>query len=419
MVLEDLFRRPSALNRFRLPPLGPEMDGFCSWLHPQGFSRDVLRRRVWQVSHFNQCLRRWGVNACQDVQSSHAERFIEKHLPRCRCREGRRCSRAGAQSTVRSLIEYLCQRGLLARCPPPAEPYDEVLQPYLDYLKGERHLAPTTLQSHRAHVTAWLEDIGLPIGPRLSQLSPQQVLSFFTKHAQDKSPGQRRCLQGVMRSFLRFCLHQGYLERDLSQAIPPLHTYRLSEVPRAISEGDAQKTLACIDRTTPVGRRDFAIILMLYTYGIRGGQLRALRLQDIQWHQNRFRVPAAKGGKEIVLPLTEAVGESLLEYLGHTRPQVPYPEVFLTAQAPLRPLQAPALSSMVAQRLHEAGVHPPRAGSHGFRHGFATRMLQSGQSLKTIADLLGHRSINTTFIYTKVDLAALHQLPLEWPEASP
>jgi site-specific recombinase XerD len=74
---------------------------------------------------------------------------------------------------------------------------------------------------------------------------------------------------------------------------------------------------------------------------------------------------------------------------------------------------------MVAQRLHEAGVHPPRAGSHGFRHGFATRMLQNGQSLKAIADLLGHRNINTTFIYTKVDLAALHQLPLEWPEVSP
>jgi len=419
MILEDLFRRPSALSRFRLPPLGPEMDGFCGWLHPQGFSRTVLRRRVWQASHFNQCLRRWGVNACQEVQSTHAKRFIEKHLPRCRCRGGLGCSRAGARSTVRLLIAYLCQRGLLARSPPPAGPYDEVLQPYLDYLKGERHLAPTTLQNHRVHVTALLEDIGLPTGPRLNQLSPEQVLSFFTKHARDKSPGQRRCLQGVLRSFLRFCLHQGYLERDLSQAIPRLRTYKLSDVPRALSEDDAQKTLACIDRTTPVGRRDFAIILMLYTYGVRAGQLRALRLQDIEWSQNRIRVPAAKGGKEIVLPLTEAVGESLLEYLGHARPPVPYPEVFLTAQPPFRTLQAPAVSRMVAQRLHEAGVHPPRAGSHGFRHGFATRMLQNGQSLKAIADLLGHRNINTTFIYTKVDLAALHQLPLEWPEVSP
>ena len=419
MVLEDLFRRPSALSRFRLPPLGPEMDGFCSWLHPQGFSRAVLRRRVWQASHFNQCLRRWGINACQDVQSSHAERFIEKHLPRCRCRGGIGCSRAGAQSTVRSLIEYLCQRGLLARSPPPAGPYDEVLQPYLDYLKCERHLALETLRSHRVHVTELLEEIGSPTEPRLNRLSPEQVLTFFIKHSQDKSPRQRRRLQSIVRSFLRFCLHQGYLERDLSQAIPRLRTYKLSDVPRALSEGDAQKTLECIDRTTPVGRRDFAIILMLYTYGVRGGQLRALRLQDIQWNQNRFRVPAAKGGKEIVLPLTEPVGESLLEYLCHARPQVPYPEVFLTAQPPFRTLQAPALSRMVAQRMREAGVHPPRAGSHVFRHGFATQMLQNGQSLKAIADLLGHRDINTTFIYTKVDLAALHQLPLAWPEVSP
>ena len=419
MVLEDLFRRPSALRRFRLPPLGPEMDGFCSWLHPQGFSREILRRRVWQASHFNQCLRRWGVNACPDVQTNHAERFIEQHLPRCRCRGGLGCGRAGAQSTVRSLIEYLCQRGLVVRSLPPAGPYDEVLQPYLDYLTCERHLAPTTLQNHRVHATELLEEIGPPTVPRLNRLSPEQVLSFFTNHTLDKSPSQRRCLQGVVRSFLRFCLHQGYLERDLSQAIPRLRTYQLSDVPRAISEGDAQKTLACIDRATPVGRRDFAIILMLYTYGIRGGQLRALRLQDVQWSQNRLRVPAAKRGKEIVLPLTEEVGESLLEYLCHARPQVPYPEVFLTAQAPLRPLQAPAVSRMVAQRMQKAGVHPPRAGSHVFRHGFATRMLQNGQSLKTIADLLGHRNINTTFRYTKVDLAALHQLPLEWPEVSP
>ncbi len=412
MVLEDLFQRPSALSRFRLPPLGAEMDGFCSWLHPQGFSREGLRRRIWQASHFNQCLRRWGINACQDVQNSHAERFIEKHLPRCRCRAGRGYSRVGAPSTVRSLIEYLCQRALLARSPPPAGPHDEVLEPYLDYLKCERHLAPTTLRNHRVHVTELLEEIGSPTGPRLNRLSPEQVLSFFTKHAQDKSPSQRRCLQGVVRSFLRFCLHQGYLERDLSQAIPRLRNYRFSDVPCALSEDDAQKTLAGIDRTTAVGRRDFAIILMLYTYGIRGGQLRALQLRDIEWSQNRLRVPAAKRGKDIVLPLTEEVGESLLAYLCHARPQSLFPELFLTAQAPFRPLQAPAVSRRVAQRMGEAGVHPPRAGSHGFRHGFATRMLQNGQSLKAIADLLGHRNINTTFRYTKVDLAALHQLPL-------
>jgi site-specific recombinase XerD len=265
-----------------------------------------------------------------------------------------------------------------------------------------------------------LNDIGVPTVRGLSQISPEQVLAFFTKHSQDKAPRQLRCLQGVVRSFLRFCLHQGYLERDLSQAIPRLRTYKLSDVPRAISEDDAQKTLECIDRTTAVGRRDFAIILMLYTYGVRGGQLRALQLQDIQWNQNRIRVPAAKGGKEIVLPLTEQVGDSLLEYLRHARPQVPYPEVFLTAQPPFRALRAPStVSVIVAHRMSEAGVHAPRAGSHVFRHGFATRMLHNGQSLKAIADLLGHRNINTTFIYTKVDLAALHQLPLEWPEVSP
>jgi hypothetical protein len=123
MVLEDLFRRPSALARFRLPPLGPHMDGFCDWLQPQGFSRRALRRRIWQTSHFNQCLRKWSVKAAHEVSSAHGERFLRRHLPHCRCRGGLRCARAGAHGAVRSLIEYLSQRALLAESQPPDTPY--------------------------------------------------------------------------------------------------------------------------------------------------------------------------------------------------------------------------------------------------------------------------------------------------------
>ncbi len=115
-------------------------------------------------------------------------------------------------------------------------------------------------------------------------------------------------------------------------------------------------------------------------------------------------------------PLNEEVGESLLDYLRDGRPQALYPEVFLTVHPPYRPLRAASrVSTIVAERMRQAGVSRPK-GSHAFRHGFATRMLQHGQSIKTIADLLGHRNINTTFIYTKVDIETLRQLPLDWPE---
>lgn len=248
-------------------------------------------------------------------------------------------------------------------------------------------------------------------------MSSEDVITFLTQQGQGKSPSRCRRLQGVLRSFLRFCLQKGYFECDLAAAVPCIRSYKLSGVPRGISESDALKALECIDRTTPKGRRDFAIIQVLHTYGVRGGQVRALRLSDICWRENRIRFSPNKRGKEVIEPLTNQVGESLLDYLRDGRPQVAYPEVFLTARPPFRPLRTPGvISIMVSRRLSLAGVSNPSRGSHIFRHAFATRMLQHGQSMKTIADLLGHRNINTTFIYTKVDLQALRDATLEWPE---
>ncbi len=417
MVLEELFRRPSALARFRRPPLGPELDGFCSWLQRQGFSRGCLRTRVWQASHFNQVLRAGGVTACAQVQRADAERFLSEHLPRCRCRDGVGYSPAGTPSAIRSLLDYLSQRGLVACPPSPCAPQPPVLEQYLDYLRCERNLSANTVKTHHAHLTPFLEQLDAPLMERLAELSPQPLLAFFTQSLEDRGLPFTRRLQGVLRSFLRFCHQQGYLERDLAEAIPAMRSYKLSRVPHAISNDQARTTLECIDRTTPVGRRDYAMLQLLHTYGVRGGQLRALQLQDIQWREHRIRFRAAKCGKEILVPLTEEVAQSVLEYLRHARPQAPYREVFLTVVAPFRPLHSPAtVTMMVAKRLREAGLHPPKAGSHTFRHTFATRLLEQGQSLKTIADLLGHRHLNTTFIYTKVDLKMLHQLPLDWPE---
>lgn len=299
------------------------------------------------------------------------------------------------------------------------QPQQTLLDRYADYLRSERSWTEPTVKAHREHVAAFLKDVGDSPTELSRQMSASYVLAFFTQRAQGKRLTLRRRLQGVLRSFLRFCFQKGYLDRDLGAVIPCIRSYKLSGVPRGISEPDALKTLECIDRTTPKGRRDFAIIHMLHCYGVRGGQVRALQLTDIHWRESRIRFPSSKGGKELVAPLTEPVGHSLLDYLRHGRPPASYPQVFLTVQHPTRPLRSPAvISEMVHQRLNRASVNNPHKGSHIFRHAFAARMLQRGQSLKTIADFLGHRNINTTFIYTKVDVEALRQAVLEWPEVS-
>ena len=158
MVLEDLFRRPSTLAQFRLAPLGPVMDGFCEWLRCRDFSRRAIRRRLRRVSHFNHFLRRRAIKDCQGVETSHAERFINEHLPRCRCGDPYRRRHVGASKSVRYLMEYLSERGLVLVTSPPSAPYEKLLQECLDYLKGNRYLADTTIKQHARYLTPFLEE---------------------------------------------------------------------------------------------------------------------------------------------------------------------------------------------------------------------------------------------------------------------
>ena len=165
------------------------------------------------------------------------------------------------------------------------------------------------------------------------------------------------------------------------------------------------------------GRRDYAIVQLLYTYGVRGGQVRALRLEDIDWAKNQILFKALKHGKDSRLPLTPEVGESLLDYLRNSRPSSSSPHVFLTSRAPYHPLpRSNSLSAIVQRHIQAAGIELSSKGAHAFRHCFATRMLDKGHCLKEIADVLGHRHLATTFIYTKVEFNGLRQVALQWPQ---
>ena len=227
----------------------------------------------------------------------------------------------------------------------------------------------------------------------------------------------RRSMQSALRTFFRFCLQQGLVQQPLDCAVPTLRTYKLSTVPRGLTDEQAQKILAAIHCDSNVGRRDYAICQILYSYGVRGGQVRALRLQDIDWPADQISFKALKNGKDSLLPLTGEVGQSLLDYLQNARPPSVYQEVFLTTRAPYHPLLcSSSLSEIISRYIHTVGISCHSKGAHAFRHCFATRMLRHGHSLKEIADVLGHRHLETTFIYTKVDFKALKQVGLAWPE---
>jgi integrase/recombinase XerD len=192
---------------------------------------------------------------------------------------------------------------------------------------------------------------------------------------------------------LRFAFSHGYLARDLADALERLPCFTQDRLPRGPQWEDLDKLLATVDQFTAQGRRDFAILTVLITYGVRAGQLVRLRLDDVHWREGTILFPQAKGGRRIQAPLTPPVGNAIANYLRDGRPMTPERQIFLSLHPPFPPLVATSIDRVISQAFERAHVRSPHRGSHAIRHAWATRAMAQGQSLKAIADLLGHRSL--------------------------
>jgi site-specific recombinase XerD len=218
-----------------------------------------------------------------------------------------------------------------------------------------------------------------------------------------------------LRSFLQYARYRGEVKLDLAAAVPIVPNWSMSSVPRAIGAGQVRQLLASIDRSTAVGRRDYAILLLLARLGLRAGEVAFLELDEIDWKAGQLSV-RGKSGQRSDLPLPVEVGKAITAYLQHGRPCCSSRRVFLRVKAPVGGFQgACGVGSIVRHRLLRAGIEAPTHGAHQFRHGLATEMLRQGASLGEIGELLGHHNPQTTKIYTKVDLEALRTLALPWP----
>ena len=320
---------------------------------------------------------------------------------------------------VRRFTQYLVSLSIL---PPPEEPspphYQPLLEEVLTWMQQYCHRSHYTVRERRRYLPPFFEWMGPERlkKDRLKELSPELLQRFILEYGSNNKPRRVARVAMAMRGFCRFCLQRGYVDRDLTAAIPSYSQHAHSRLPSGISEQDAQKVLADIDRTVPLGKRDYAILRILHTYGVRARHVVLLRLDDIDWSAGLIHFQALKRGKSVVVPITDSVGDSLLDYLRAARPRTDLREVFLTLRPPGRVFGETAVTVIVGRRLENAGVDMFPHGAGVFRHGFATRMLAEGNTLKSIADVLGHRNLGTTSIYAKVDFQALESVALEWPE---
>lgn len=296
----------------------------------------------------------------------------------------------------------------------------ELADEYCTHAVRVRGVVKSSADAERPYLRRLFEWFGPPesAADLFRRIRAESVTQCLIDYAANYGIGSRRCMQKTVRLFLRFAYHAGYLERDLSALSPSVRFARMGKVVRSIPSVCIEALLGSIHGDTPADLRDRAIVCLLSTYGVRGVQVRRLRLEDVDWQRERIHFPAVKRGRAVEQHLTAEAGNRLAEYLRKGRPNASHREVFLCAKEPFGPIAQPReLSKILRKRMEQAGVGLPegvRYGSHGFRHAFATRMY-GRVPFKDVVDMLGHRDPSTTLVYGKVDVVALGKAALPWP----
>jgi integrase/recombinase XerD len=288
------------------------------------------------------------------------------------------------------------------------------------HLRRVQGLSEATLFGYSGHVRRFLRE-ACGDGPiDVARIGAPDVAGFVAAAARRCRPSAVMGVASSLRSFFRFLRSQGLCDSRLEAAIPAAPRRRLATLPRHLTEEQLRRLLASLDGATPIRRRDRAILLCLAQLGLRAGEAAEMRLDDIDWSGGTLLVRRRKSRRGAVMPLPRAAGSAIAAYLRSGRPPTQERRLFvLHHRAPGAPLCSHSLTDVVTRALRSAGIEAPTHGAHLLRHTLATRMVRGGASLKEIADVLGHNDLDTTMIYAKVDLPALREVALPWPQVAP
>jgi site-specific recombinase XerD len=390
-------------------PLTPFIDGVWSYLLAQGYSPLSGRNMLRLVSH----LSRWLVAAdlgLSDLSHEHVETFFS---------ERRKIGYISylTPRSLRPILQYLESEGVLnlPRKVVPRSATDHFLDEYERFLVEERGLKTTTVRNfYRRHARKFLSYRFGSNSLDFSGLTPNDITTYILQTSQTSGVVNTKHSVSVTRSLLRFLHLRGDLQRDLSSAVPAVAGSRQAGIPKFISSRELRKLLESCDRRTHIGRRDFAILLLLARLGLRSCEVAALELNSVDWRAGELCLHG-KGRINGRLPLPDDVGQAIAGYLKRGRPSrfTVSRSLFLTSRAPYRALSAGCVTGIVARVSIRAGLR--RISGHRLRHTAATQMLRQGASLTEVALVLRHRSIDTTAIYAKVDHGTLRQLAFPWP----
>jgi site-specific recombinase XerD len=394
------------LEAFTRGPLAAHLSAYAQQLFEQGYTVNSGQSQLRMLGHFNRWLQSKGL-AAEQIDSSTIERYV-----RCRRKSGK-LQRGDAAALVRIWRMLWPGQAWMPSSPPSA--CQMILRQFQHYLRQERGLAEATITCYTPVVRAFLAECFPTDNPDFHQLCASVIADFVQRQAERITTKHAKNVVSALRSFLRHLLHRGGIDTDLAACVPTIATWSLSTVPKFLPSEQIQYVLDCCDRDTAIGKRDYAILLLLARLGLRAGEVVALTLEDIDWEVGLITV-RSKRKRTAQMPLPVEVGAAMADYLRKARPDCSSRRVFIRGKAPLVGFaNSIAICSLVDRALQRAGVQSVYRGSHLFRHSLATHMLNQGASLCEIGDLLRHRRPDTTAIYAKVDLISLRSLALPWP----
>ena len=389
-------------------PLAPFAEAYSVELRGRGYTSLTTVSELRQVGRLSGWLEARGLSAAE-LSGERIEQFLvwQRGEGRHRCQ----WSRPG----LVCLLEVLDGLGVLGpeSSAPASSPIDLLLSSFTQYLVCERGLAPGTIVGYVRHARWFLE--GLESDDVAGVSAGEVTGAVLRKAASGVSVAAAQYFVSGLRALLRFCFLEGLLAADLSQAALVIRGRRASSLPRGISPAHARALLCSCDRRRALGRRDYALIVLLLRLGLRRGEVARLTLDDIDWRAGEL-VIHGKGGREDRLPLPADVGGAIAAYLQRGRPASERREVFLRARAPYAPIASGTVGSTVRRACRRAGI--PEVGSHRLRHTTACEMVSAGIPIVRIGQVLRHRSLQSTAIYARVDIEQLRQLAVPWPAGS-
>lgn len=400
--------RPKAGSRYRaLPVLGPLLDDWLTWLRDRRYSEFAIRNltvRAARVCRWLQARRGPVLSglASSDLQAAY-DHFRARHIE--------------VAGTARVLGRFLGERHrLAAELSDPPTDAERLLQSFRTYLTDVRGLSPATVTGHCRRIRPFLQFTKARWQRNaVTRVTLERVQAFLRRAATTNNRFSQQQIVGSLRAFLRHLFSEGLLRQPLHRQLDQPRTYRLERLPRAWPWEDVAALLRSVDCSTPTGLRDFTLLHLAATYGLRSGEVVRLTLDDLDWRGGTLAVRQTKTGHTLLLPLTAESRAVLARYLTTRRPGDGRRELFLRRPAPPGPLAPTAVHDILDRRIALSGLPLPRSGTHALRHSLAVHLLRRGASLPAIGATLGHRHVESTGIYLRLAIDDLREVGLPVP----